>query len=51
LLGAVIVHPDNPKVLPLFPEAITRQDGETKNDCFALPANGYCQRNKKISLN
>lgn len=33
LLGAVIVHPDKPTVLPLFPEAITRQDGTTKNDC------------------
>ena len=33
MLGAVIVHPDKHKVLPLFPEAITRQDGETKNDC------------------
>jgi len=33
LLGAVIVHPDKSNVLPLFPEAITRQDGENKNDC------------------
>jgi hypothetical protein len=33
LLGAVIVHPDKANVLPLFPEAITHQDGETKNDC------------------
>lgn len=33
LLGAVIVHPDKSTVLPLFPEAITRQDGVTKNDC------------------
>ena len=33
LLGAVIIHPDKPNVLPLFPEAITRQDGENKNDC------------------
>lgn len=33
LLGAVIVHPDKPTVLPLFPEAITHQDGTTKNDC------------------
>ncbi len=32
-LGAVIVHPDKKQVLPLFPEAITRQDGDTKNDC------------------
>lgn len=33
LLGAVIVHPDQRTVLPLFPEAITRRDGSTKNDC------------------
>jgi len=33
LLGAVIVHPDKSNVLPLFPEAITRQTGENKNDC------------------
>jgi hypothetical protein len=33
LLGAVFVHPNKPNVLPLFPEAITRQDGMNKNDC------------------
>jgi len=33
LLAAVIVHPELKTVLPLFPEAITRQDGENKNDC------------------
>ena len=33
LLGAAVVHPDKPQVLPLHPEAITRQDGTTKNDC------------------
>ncbi len=33
LLGAVLVHPELPTVLPLAPEAITRQDGATKNDC------------------
>lgn len=33
LLAAVIVHPAQKTVLPLFPEAITRQDGESKNDC------------------
>ena len=33
LLAAVLVHPDLPTVLPLAPEAITRQDGRTKNDC------------------
>lgn len=33
LLAAVIVHPDQKTVLPLCPEAITRQDGHQKNDC------------------
>lgn len=33
LLGAVLVHPQLKTVLPLMPEAITRQDGATKNDC------------------
>jgi hypothetical protein len=33
MLGAVLVHPDKPAVLPFFPEAITRQDGVQKNDC------------------
>ena len=33
LLGAVMVHPNKANVFPLFPEAITRQDGESKNDC------------------
>ena len=27
-----MVHPDQSQVLPLFPEAITRQDGARKND-------------------
>jgi len=31
-LAAVIVHPEQKTVLPLFPEAITRQDGESKTD-------------------
>lgn len=33
LLGAVLVHPELKTVLPLAPEAITRQDGQSKNDC------------------
>jgi hypothetical protein len=33
LLGAVLVHPDLSTVLPLAPEPITHQDGNTKNDC------------------
>lgn len=33
LLAAVLVHPELKTVLPLFPAALTRQDGESKNDC------------------
>ncbi len=33
LLAAVLVHPDKKTVLPFCPEAITRQDGNEKNDC------------------
>lgn len=33
MLGAVMVHPDMKQVIPLCPEAITKQDGIVKNDC------------------
>lgn len=33
MLGASIVYPGNPIVIPLAPEPITKQDGATKNDC------------------
>jgi hypothetical protein len=33
MLGAVIIHPDFPEVIPLAPEPIQRQDGQHKNDC------------------
>jgi len=32
-VGAVIVHPDRREVIPLCPEPIIRQDGDSKNDC------------------
>lgn len=31
-LGAAIVHPDLKEVIPLIPEIVSQQDGETKND-------------------
>jgi hypothetical protein len=31
--GAAIVHPDFKEVIPLAPEFIIKQDGQTKNDC------------------
>jgi hypothetical protein len=33
LLGGVIIHPQRREVIPLMPEPIMKQDGETKNDC------------------
>jgi len=33
MLGAAIVHPERAEVIPLAPEPIIKQDGETKNDC------------------
>lgn len=33
LLAAAIMHPDHREVLPLIPEPILHQDGDTKNDC------------------
>ncbi|PCJ21362.1 MAG: transposase [Candidatus Cloacimonadota bacterium] len=33
MLGAVLVHPDEKIVLPMLPEPIMKQDGDTKNDC------------------
>ena len=33
MLGGCIAHPDQRNVIPLCPEAIRKQDGQTKNDC------------------
>jgi DDE family transposase len=33
ILGAALVHPDRREVIPLAPEPIIKQDGQTKNDC------------------
>ncbi len=33
LLGGVIIHPHRREVIPLMPEPILKQDGESKNDC------------------
>ena len=33
MLSAAIVHPDFAEVIPVAPEPIIKQDGETKNDC------------------
>lgn len=44
LLGAVLVHPELRPVLPLAPEAITRQDGANKNDCERNAAKRLLER-------
>lgn len=33
MLAAVLIHPDQKVVIPLFPEPIVKQDGNQKNDC------------------
>ena len=33
ILGASIVHPEKKAVIPVCPEPIQKQDGDTKNDC------------------
>lgn len=32
-MGGVIIHPNRREVIPVMPEPIMRQDGESKNDC------------------
>jgi len=41
MLGAAIVHPDHPEAIPLTPEPISKQDGETRNDCERNAAKRY----------
>jgi len=47
MLGGVIIHPNRRAVLPLMPEPITRQDGETKNDCERNAAKRFLARLKE----
>ena len=44
MLGAAIVHPDCHEVLPVCPEPIEKQDGETKNDCERNAAKRFLAR-------
>lgn len=45
MLGAALVHPDKKEVIPLAPEAIVKQDGNTKNDC---ERNASCRLLRRI---
>lgn len=47
LLGAAIVHPDYKAVIPLAPEPIIKQDGETKNDCERNAAKRFLKQLRK----
>lgn len=44
LLGGAIVHPDFAEVVPFAPEAIIKQDGETKNDCERNAAKRFLEK-------
>jgi hypothetical protein len=47
LLGAVVIHPDLPQVLPFMPEAILKGDGDSKNDCERNAAKRLLPRLKR----
>ena len=44
MLGAALVHPDRKEVIPLAPEPIVKQDGQSKNDCERNAARRLLQR-------
>jgi len=46
-LGAAIIHPDRKEVIPLPPEFICKQDGETKNDCERNAARRWLRKFRK----
>ena len=51
MLGAAIIHPDFKEAIPLAPEFISKQDGETKNDCERNAAKRFFEKlRKKIIL-
>lgn len=44
LLGAALVHPDYREVIPLPPEPIIKQDGQSKNDCERNAARRFLEQ-------
>jgi hypothetical protein len=48
MLGAAIVHPDFAEVIPLAPEPIQRQDGQTKNDCERNAARRWLKQFRQV---
>ena len=47
MLGAVIIHPDIREVIPLAPEPIIKQDGETKNDSERNASKRFLEKLRK----
>ncbi len=47
MLGACIVHPDQPNVIPLCPELIQKGDGAEKNDCERNAAKRFIENFKR----
>ena len=47
MLGASIIHPDFKEVIPLVPEMIIKQDGQTKNDCERNAAKRFLDKLRK----
>jgi hypothetical protein len=43
MLSAALVHPEHREVIPLMPEPIIKQDGQTKNDCERNAAKRFLQ--------
>ena len=47
MLGAAIVHPDIKEVIPLAPEPIIKQDGESKNDSERNASKRFLEKLRK----
>lgn len=47
MLSAALVHPDRREVIPLMPEPIIKQDGQTKNDCERNAAKRFFEKFRK----
>ena len=47
MLGGAIVHPDFKEIIPLMPEIIMKQDGQTKNDCERNAAKRFFKNLRK----
>ena len=47
MLGACIVHPTIPQVIPFCPEHIQNEDGNLKNDCESVAAKRFLEKISK----